>query len=367
MQLRWHVVRTQARLQTGRHHRQVNARVGPADRAADFGLLHLMRDVVAMSLGQHLHQALVQAHVAVIAAQRFGVGNGFGLVLPVDQVPGGQVKKHAAGHFALFGANVFVAQQRHDLRQIQLPVVIGAANVHARGGQNVSAAVGVPPALGPQAHHREVRGAAPQVHHQHGAFFRQALLVIQRCGNRLQLKRHLVKAHRQHRLAQRGFGLCVALGVVVHKMHGPAHHHAAWRAAQVLRRAFAQGGQKGGDDVLKADLLVPDLRGLQQQRAAQQAFERTHQAALGAFQIVSEGLAPKVGAAVFGVVEHGRGHGQGLTLQRDQTCTVLGAQPGHGGVGGAEIDAERASGGRGHVKGKVLRRKCCGRDGKPKR
>ena len=120
-----------------------------------------MRHQVAVALAQDLHQALVQARVAVIAEQGFGVGDGSGLVLPVDQVPGGQVKKNAAGHLALPGPQVPVAQQRHDLRQVQLPVVIGAANVHTRGRQNVRTAIGLLPAVWPQAHHGEVRGAAP--------------------------------------------------------------------------------------------------------------------------------------------------------------------------------------------------------------
>ena len=182
------------------------------------------------------------------------------------------------------------------------------------------------------------------------------MFVVQRGRNRLQLKRHLVKTHRPHGLAQRGFGLRIALRVIVHKVHGPAHHHAARRTAQVLRSAFAQGGQKGADDVLKTDLLVPDLCGFQQQRAAQQAFQRTHQAPIGAFHVMPDGIAAKVGAVVFGVVEHGGGHGHGFALQRDQAGVALGAEPGHGRVGGAEIDAECADGGGHHEWGLSIRR-----------
>ena len=314
-----------------------------------------MRHQVTVALAQDLHQALVQARVAVIAEQGFGVGDGSGLVLPVNQVPGGQIKKHAAGHLALLGPQVPVAQQRHDLRQVQLPVVIGATNVHTRGGQNVRAAIGLLPALWPQAHHRKVRGTTPQVHHQHGALFRQALFVVQRGRNRFQLKRHLVKTHRLHGLAQGGFGLCIALRVVVHKMHGPAHHHAARCAAQVQCSAFTQSGQKGADDVLKTDLLVLDLRGLQEQRAAQQAFERAHQPAFSAFHVMPDGIPPKVGGLVFGVVEHGGGHGQGLALQRDQAGAAFGAEPGHGRVGGTEIDAECTDVGGHHEWGLSIR------------
>ena len=351
-----HVFQAQTHLQVFFDHGQVHRCVRQLHGAADLGLLHFVRHQVTVALAQDLHQALVQARVAVIAEQGFGVGDGSGLVLPVDQVPGGQIKKHAAGHLALLGPQVPVAQQRHDLRQVQLPVVIGATNVHTRGGQNVRTAIGLLPSIWPQAHHRKVRRTTAQVHHQHRAFFGQALFVVQRGRNRLQLKRYLVKTHRLHGLAQRCFGLRIALRVIVHKVHGPAHDHAARCAAQVQRSAFAQSGQKGADDVLKTDLLMPDLCGLQQQRAAQQAFQRTHQTPLGAFQIVFESIPPKVGAAVFGVVEHGRGHGHGLTFQRDQAGVALGAEPGHGRVGGAEIDAECADGGGHHEWGLSIRR-----------
>ena len=105
--------------------------------ALNFGLLYRMCHVVPVAFGQHLHQSFVQTRIAVVGAQCFGVADGLGGVLPVDQMPSGQVKKNTAGHFAVFGPPMFVAQQRHHLVQVELAVVVGAANVHTRGGQHV--------------------------------------------------------------------------------------------------------------------------------------------------------------------------------------------------------------------------------------
>ena len=227
-------------------------------------------------------------------------------------------------------------------------VKVGAAHVHAAGGQHVVQAIGQAHALRPQAHHGEVGGAAAHVHHQHRLLAVQAALVVQGCGDGLQLKSHFFKPDRLRRLLQRRLRQRVARRVVVHKMHGPAHHHARGRAAQAVRGTLAQRGQKGGDDVLKADLPVVDLGRFQQQRAAQEAFERAHQSPLGAFQVVRHGVAAKVGAQVFAVVEHGCWHGQRLAFERNQARSTAGRGPRHSRIGGAEIDAERARWGKSH-------------------
>ena len=238
---------------------QVKACVGMALRAADLGLLHVVRQVVAQALLQHLHEALVQLGHRVVGPQGLGLRQGARLVEPMDQVPGGQVKKHAAGHLAPLRPQVAVAQQRHYQVQAELLVKVGAAHVHAAGGQHVVPAVGQAHALRPQAHHGEVRGAAAHVHHQHGLFAVQAALVVQGRRDGFELKSHFCKPDRLRRLLQRRLRQRVARRVVVHKMHGPAHHHARGRAAQAVRGTLAQRGQKGGDDVLKADLPVVDL------------------------------------------------------------------------------------------------------------
>ena len=63
---------------------------------------------------------------------------------------------------------------------------------------------------------------------------------------------------------------------------------------------------------------------------------------------MSERVSPEMCAVVFKVVEDGGGHGQGLMLERDQVGAALCAQPSHGRVGSAKIDAERTGGGIGH-------------------
>src|SRR2546427_522745 len=107
----------------------------------DLGLLHHGGQAVAFAQFQHFHQALVQALVAVVGAQVACLGQGLGRVQPLDQVPGREVEEHAAGHFAAAGADVPVAQQRHELGQVEPVVEVRAADVHAAGGQDVVAAV----------------------------------------------------------------------------------------------------------------------------------------------------------------------------------------------------------------------------------
>jgi len=267
-----------------------------------------MRHVVAGPLLQHRHEPLVQTRIGVVDPQRLGLTQRTRRVQPLDQVPGGQVKKGAAGHFALLRPQVPVTQQGHHPLQAELLVKVGPTNVHAGGGQHIAGAVGQHHALRAQAHHGEVRCTATQVHHKHQALSREAPLVVQRRRNRLQLKRHLVKPDRLRRLLQRGLRQRVTLRVVVHKMHRPAHHHTGGRFAQRVGGAFAQRVQKGGHDVQKAHLLAVHLGFFHQQRTAQQAFERAHEPALGAAQVLRHGIAPEVCLVVFSVVKHRRGH-----------------------------------------------------------
>ena len=220
--------------------------------------------------------------------------------------------------------------------------------MHAGGGQHILAAVGQAHAIRTQAQDREVRGTAPQVDHQHQALARQAALVVQRGGNRLELERHLVKPDRARRLQQGLLGQGIALGVVIDEMHRPPHHHAPGCCAQGLAGALTQHPQESRDDVEEADRAVVDDGGLEQQRTAQQAFQRAHQPALGAAQVMCQRIAAEMGAALLGVVEHGGRHGQRLAFERNQTGQALVVGPGHGRVGSTEVDAERALKRRSH-------------------
>jgi len=71
--------------------------------ATNLGLFDVVGHAVTIALCQHAHQSVVQAHIAVIDLQSFGLRHGFGLVLPVDQVPSGQVKNTRLGTSRLSG------------------------------------------------------------------------------------------------------------------------------------------------------------------------------------------------------------------------------------------------------------------------
>ncbi len=312
----------------------------------DLGLLHHGGQAVAFAQFQHVHQALVQALVAVVGAQVARLGQGLGRVQPLDQVPGREVEEHAAGHFAAAGADVPVAQQRHELGQVEPVVEVRAADVHAAGGQDVVAAIAAAGLLRAQAHDGEVGGTAADVHHQHHGFLREALLVVQRGGNGLHLEIHFAQACGARGIGQGLLRLAVALGMVVHEMHGPAQHHALGQAAvQRGTRPVGHAAQEQADDVLVAHELVVHRRLFLQQRTAQQAFEGAHEPARLAVQVLGHGVAPEMGAVLVRMEEQRRGHAAGIALQRQQACGLAGGAPGHGGVGGTEIYAQRGRSG----------------------
>ena len=267
------------------------------------------------ALIEHRHQAVVQHRLRIIGSQGLCLAQRARRIQPLNQVPGRKVKKYAAGHLAARRPGVPQAQQWHQQRQAKAPVKIGAPDMHASGGQNVAGAVGAGPALGPQAHHGEIRGAAANVHHQHQRFALDALFVIQRCGNGLQLERNVYKPSIQRRLPQGIFGLLVAHGIAIHKMHGAPQQHPARHTAQRFARRLGQHAQEQADDVLVAHQRVVHRRLVLQQRTAQQAFERAHQAPFGARQILRNGIAPVVRAMVFGIEEQRCRQGVVLALQ----------------------------------------------------
>src|SRR5256885_9669960 len=52
-----------------------------------------------------------------------------------------------------------------------------------------------------------------------------------------------------------------------------------------------------------------------------------------------------MGAVLVRMEEQRRGHAAGIALQRQQACGLAGGAPGHGGVGGTEIYAQRGRSG----------------------
>ena len=225
-------------------------------------------------------------------------------------------------------------------------------------GQDVVTTLQPRCALRPHAHHRKVRGAAADVGHQHQLFLLSVLLVVEGRRNRLKLERHVGEAHGTRSGFQRSLRRRVPLRFVVHEKHRAAHHHLVQGLAAGLLGQAAQVAQVAGDDVevLHAQ-AVTHLGCLVHQGRAQDALHRAHQAPFvaldvglhggppeGARQAVVEmGAAPGAGRQVIGIgaIEHRRGHGQVLALQRHQAHPrPLGqrARDGDGRIGGAEVD-----------------------------
>ena len=123
-------------------------------------------------------------------------------------------------------------------------------------------------------------------------------------------------------------------------MHRAAHHHTPRHTAKIGLRLLGQHAQEQADDVLVADQLLVHRRLVLQQRAAQQAFERTHQAAFRALQVLRNRIPPKVRAVLFRVEEQGGGQGAGIAFERNHARCALPLAHGHGRVGGTEVDAE---------------------------
>ena len=97
--------------------RQIERLRGEIDRARDEALV----DALTGLANRRRMSELLEEHAQ--RARR---------VQPLDQVPGGEVKKHAAGHLAPLRPQVAVAQQRHDVFQAQL--------AHRAGFEHIGAA-----------------------------------------------------------------------------------------------------------------------------------------------------------------------------------------------------------------------------------
>ncbi|MNT39995.1 hypothetical protein D3C72_1762830 [compost metagenome] len=126
-------------------------------------------------------------------------------------------------------------------------------------------------------------------------------------------------------------------------MHRAAHYHRCRQHAQLALCRCSQLLHKHGHDVLVGHQLAMHRRFLLHQRAAQQAFERTHQAAFRTFQIALHCIAAKVGTVFLRVEEHGRGHGERRTFCLQQLrgpCRRIPLEC-HGRVGGTEINAQQ--------------------------
>ncbi|MCY1235127.1 hypothetical protein D9M72_477310 [compost metagenome] len=295
---------------------------------------------MAVPFFEHGHQPVVQPRIAVARAQVFRLAHRLGGVEPVDQVPGREFEEHLARHLAPLRPGVAKAELRHHAFEVQALVEIGAADVHAAGGQHVVGAVLACSSLGSDAHDGEVGGAAADVDDEHDRLFRDALLVVEGGCDRFELEADLAKARGARRVTQAFLGAFIAFRIVIHEMHGSPDHHALGRLAELAAGAHGQFAQEARDDVLEAHQAVVDRRLFLHQRAAEQALQRAHQAAFGAREVLADGVATEVGRAVFGVEEDRGGQGGGRAFDGQQASHAV-DPAGHGGVGGAEVDADR--------------------------
>ena len=96
-------------------------------------------------------------------------------------------------------------------------------------GEDVVTPVELVAPLRSDAHDGKIGRAAPDVSRQHDLFGVHAPFVVERGGNRLVLKEHLVESDLPRRRVERRLRRCVARRVVVDEVHRPAQHDAADR------------------------------------------------------------------------------------------------------------------------------------------
>ena len=77
-------------------------------------------------------------------------------------------------------------------------------------------------------------------------------LVVERCGDRLELEGHVLEADLPGDIVQHSFCLSVGRGGVVDEMHRPAVHDAAQLAADGLLRPPLHRAKIVGDDIAEA-------------------------------------------------------------------------------------------------------------------
>ena len=327
---------------------QVDAR-GLAGSGVDLGALGTAEQVVAELVAHHLHQPGMLDRIGIVAAHHAQLLQARRAVDGVDQMPGGQIEIDPAGHLARRlaadrGPERAEAQRRHDRRQLDAAVEVGAGHMQAVVGQHIVGAVDAVAPLRADAHDREVGGAAADVGDQHALLGIDARFMVEGRRQRLELEGDLLEAGLARGLLERGLGLRVALRVLVDKMHRPADDRAARRHAGVLLGGAAQVAQIARDHLGEADRTAgADVGLLRHQPGAQRALHRAHQPALAALDIGrqrSAAMQPRqiLQARALGQVEGGGRHRDRTVLQRHQPHRAAGVRHRDGGIGGAEID-----------------------------
>ena len=265
----------------------------------------------------------------------------------VDGVPGGQVEVVAGRHQGAAFHAAAVAEQRHHALQAQLLVEVGTADVHAARGQDVALALGQQVALWRQADQGEVRGTPANVDNQYQLFAADGRLVVERGGNRFVLERHVLEAELACHLGQGVLGLLVGGRVFVDEEYRAPQHDLVELAARGRLGTLFQLADEHAQQVLERQGTAQHAGVVLDQLGAQQAFQRAHQAAFVAFQVLVQCQAAIDRAPLFNVEEHHRGQGDLAIFQGDQRLDPR-AVPANRGVGGAKVDAQGT--GRGYVR-----------------
>lgn len=189
----------------------------------------------------------------------------------------------------------------------QQPVEVGAADMDASTGQNVVLAIERPGALRRDPHDREIRRAAAHVDDQRQLFARDLPLVVERRRNRLELEGNVLEALGAGGVFEFAFSLGIGIRIVVDKLHRPAEHRALDRAAGILLQPLPEMADEQADDLHETDRPRLDAGLFMDERTAEHALQRAHQAAFDAVGIVGDGAAPEIGVVVLEIEEHGAG------------------------------------------------------------
>ena len=244
---------------------------------------------------------------------------------------------HGKRHRLAFVAGGAVSEFPHHRGQTQFLIEIGTGQVDAVVGQNIAGPVGLAGQRGAEPNQGKIGGAAADIDHQGQFFPFQAGFKIERGGDRLELKPHLVETDFQGNLGQGRFSQAVSYFVVIDKVNRPAEDQVRQPARGMRLGHFLQMRQELADDLTVGHRLAADKGGLPQKLAAQQTLQRAHQAAFAAFLVFRQRLPAKGRGALLRVVkDRGRnripavlqGHQEGLPFI-DQA---------NGGIGGSEID-----------------------------
>ena len=255
------------------------------------------------ALFDQLEQTVDAGRVEDVVAHALQRQLGFLRVHRVDGVPGGQVEVHAGGHRRVAFHSAAVAEQRHHRLQAELFVEVGTADVHAAGGEDVVMAFGDHVPLGRQADQREVRGAAADVDDQHQLFLADGAFVVEGCGNGFVLERHVLEADALGHAFEGVGGFFVGLLVIVDEEHWSAQHHLLEGPLGNHFSALLKLVEKQAEDLFEGDGAAQYGGFAFQQLGAQQAFQRAHQPAFVAFQVLVQGQAAEHRVAFFVVEE----------------------------------------------------------------